>query len=72
MARTPRKFQEGPSACYHVMNRGHNREAVFGDADDSRYFLGLLSRYQKRFPLQGKKGTRTFSVDTKTARRESR
>jgi putative transposase len=52
MARTPRKFQEGPSACYHVMNRGHNREAVFGDADDSRYFFGLLARYQKRFPLR--------------------
>ena len=52
MARTPRKFQEGPAACYHVMNRGHNREAVFGDADDNRYFLGLLARYQKRFPLR--------------------
>src|SRR5437879_3222860 len=31
MARTPRKFQESPSACYHVMNRGHKREAVFSD-----------------------------------------
>jgi REP element-mobilizing transposase RayT len=34
------------------MNRGHNREAVFADADDCRYFLDLLERYKKRFPLR--------------------
>jgi REP element-mobilizing transposase RayT len=50
MARTPRKFQQAPSACYHLMNRGHNREAVFADTDDRRYFLNLILRYQKRFP----------------------
>ena len=50
MARTPRKFQQAPSACYHLMNRGHNREAVFADAEDRRYFLDLIVRYQKRFP----------------------
>ena len=39
MARTPRKFQEAHSACYHLMNRGHNREAVFADTEDRRHFL---------------------------------
>jgi putative transposase len=34
------------------MNRGHNRETVFADADDRRAFLGLLARYQKRYPLR--------------------
>jgi putative transposase len=52
MPRTPRKLQQTPSACYHIMNRGHNREAVFADAEDSRYFLYLLDRYRSRFPLQ--------------------
>jgi putative transposase len=32
------------------MNRGHNREVVFADDDDRRYFLTLLARYQERFP----------------------
>ena len=49
MARTPRKLQESPSACYHVMNRGHNREAVFADVEDRRYFLDLLGRYRRDF-----------------------
>ena len=44
------QFQQAPSACYHLMNRGHNREAVFADAEDRRYFLDLIVRYQKRFP----------------------
>jgi putative transposase len=52
MARTPRKFQVSPSACYHVMNRGHNREAIFADVEDRRYFLDLLGRYRRRFSLQ--------------------
>ena len=50
MPRTPRKFQEAPSACYHLMNRGHNREAVLADSEDRQYFLNLVGRYQKRFP----------------------
>ena len=52
MARTPRQYQHGPAACYHVMNRGHNRETVFADAEDCRYFLGLLDRYRHRFSFQ--------------------
>ena len=34
------------------MNRGHNRERIFGDDDDRRQFLLLLARYQKRFGLR--------------------
>ncbi len=34
------------------MNRGHNREQIFGDDDDRRHFLLLLARYQKRFGLR--------------------
>ena len=39
MPRTPRKQQWTEEACYHVMNRGHNRERIFGDDDDRRHFL---------------------------------
>ena len=52
MPRRPRRSQWTDAACYHVMNRGHNRETVFGDDDDRRYFLGLLARYKARFPLR--------------------
>ena len=41
-----------PCACCHVMNRGNNRETVFADAEDCRYFLGLLDRYRHRFSFQ--------------------
>jgi len=49
MTRVPRRQQWTEAACYHVMNRGHNREMVFSDDDDRRQFLGLLARYQERF-----------------------
>jgi putative transposase len=52
MTRTARTFQTSPSACYHVMNRGHNRESVLADVEDKRYFLDLLGRYRRRFGLQ--------------------
>ena len=50
MTRMPRRRQWTDAACYHIMNRGHNREVVFADDDDRRYFLELLARYQLRFP----------------------
>ena len=37
----PRRQQWTDEACYHVMNRGHNREQIFGDDDDRRHFLLL-------------------------------
>jgi len=49
MPRTQRLTQ---AACYHVIDRGHNREAIFHDAEDCAYFLGLLARYGKRFTLR--------------------
>jgi putative transposase len=39
-------------AAYHVLSRGHNRETIFADADDCRYFLALLARYRQRFGLR--------------------
>ena len=51
MSRSPRRQPWTDEACYHVMNRGHNREQIFGDDDDRRHVLLLLARYQKRFGL---------------------
>jgi putative transposase len=34
------------------MDRGHNREAIFADADDRHAFLRRLGRYQSRFGLR--------------------
>jgi putative transposase len=49
MPRVPRWRQLARDAAYHVMSRGHNRQAIFADPDDVRYFLGLLDRYRRRF-----------------------
>ena len=47
-----RSHQASGAPYYHVMNRGHNREAVFGDEADFTHFLGLLERYRQRFPVR--------------------
>ena len=49
MPRVPRSLQWSEEACFHLMNRGHNREAIFGDDDDRRAFLDLVARYRDRF-----------------------
>jgi putative transposase len=49
MTRVPRRWQWAAEACYHLMDRGHNREAVFLDDEDRRAFLGLVDRYRRRF-----------------------
>jgi putative transposase len=49
MPRVLRWRQLARDAAYHVMTRGHNREALFRDAGDTRSFLGLLDRYRRRF-----------------------
>lgn len=49
MARKPRRALWTDVACYHVFNRGHNRETVFHDDEDRRFFLGLLRKYRERF-----------------------
>jgi putative transposase len=49
MPRVPRSLQWSEEACFHLMNRGHNREAVFIDVEDRRAFLDLVGRYRDRF-----------------------
>ena len=49
MPRKARRLLWTQAACYHVINRGHNRETVFADDDDRRFFLQLLGRYRDRF-----------------------
>ena len=49
MPRKPRGMQLADRVAYHVMSRGHNREAVFGETGDFRHFLRLLGRYRERF-----------------------
>jgi putative transposase len=48
MPRASRHRQGSAAPYYHVLNRGHNREVVFRDAADHRYFLDLLARYGRR------------------------
>lgn len=49
MTRVPRRWQWADEACYHLMDRGHNREAVFRDDEDRAAFLALVDRYRRRF-----------------------
>jgi putative transposase len=52
MPRLPRREQWTDAACYHIMDRGHNRETVFLDDEDRGFFLKLLARYRDRFALR--------------------
>ena len=52
MTRVLRRQQLGQAVCFHVMNRGHNRETVFLDDIDRRAFLDLVDRYRERFEFQ--------------------
>lgn len=49
MARPLRLAYE--NALYHVINRGHRREAIFADDKDREEFLGRLAVVQVRFHL---------------------
>lgn len=49
MPRLPRRMQWAREACYHLMDRGHDRQPIFADEDDYRAFLGLVTRYRGRF-----------------------
>jgi REP-associated tyrosine transposase len=49
MPRLPRRWQWTDAACYHLIDRGHNRETVFADDEDRAHFLRLLARYRDRF-----------------------
>jgi putative transposase len=52
MSRIPRRYQWASEACFHLMDRGHNRESIFADDEDRQAFLGLLGRYRSRFQLR--------------------
>jgi putative transposase len=52
MPRVPRSRQGSAAGCYHVFNRGHNRETLFHDDDDRTRFLALVSRYRDRFAFR--------------------
>jgi putative transposase len=52
MPRLSRRSKWTETACYHVFNRGHNRQAVFTDDEDRAYFRLLLQRYRTRFGLR--------------------
>jgi hypothetical protein len=41
MTRRARGAHWADGACYHILNRGHNRESIFADDGDRRYFLSL-------------------------------
>ncbi len=49
MPHVPRWRLLARDAAYHVMTCGHNREVLFADPEDHRYFLGLLERYRRRY-----------------------
>ena len=44
MPRVGRIYQR--ALCYHVMNRGVNRQGIFADDRDHEYFLQLVERYK--------------------------
>jgi putative transposase len=48
MPRKPRFLQLSDETAYHVLSRGHNREAIFAHEDDKNTFLALLRRYRQR------------------------
>jgi putative transposase len=52
MSRIPRRHQWASEACYHLMNRGHDRAAIFADDEDRHAFLGLVQRYQRRIDFR--------------------
>jgi hypothetical protein len=57
MPRLPRSLQWAREACYHLMDRGHDRQPIFADDTDRRAFLDLVARYRDRFGFAEKKRT---------------
>jgi putative transposase len=50
MPRLPRPVADG--LVYHARNRGNNRAAVFGVAEDYCLFLRALGQTQQRYPFR--------------------
>lgn len=41
-----------PNAFYHILNRGNNKEVVFHDEEDFRFFLRQIRKYKEKFGLK--------------------
>ena len=52
MPRRSRRLQGAQEACYHLMDRGHDRQPIFADDQDRHAFLDLVARYAERFGFQ--------------------
>jgi putative transposase len=52
MPREPRRHSWTEAACFHILNRGHNRDTIFAEEADLGYFMQLLHRYRDRFHLR--------------------
>lgn len=50
MPRVARIYQR--SLCYHVVNRGINRQAIFQDANDYEYFTQVIKKYKERYGVK--------------------
>jgi len=37
------------NACYHIITRGNQKQDIFKEHEDFYVYLGLLSKYKKRF-----------------------
>jgi len=49
MPRLPRFLLS--QSCYHVMDRGNNRNIVFKEKEDYFYYLELINKYKKEHPF---------------------
>lgn len=46
MPRSLRNYQAG--SCLHIVQRGDNRRACFGDDEDRRHYLGLRQEHSAK------------------------
>jgi putative transposase len=52
MPRVPRRLQWAREACFHLMDRGHDRQPIFADDADRCAFLDLVRRYRDQFSFR--------------------
>ncbi|MFH1837449.1 MAG: transposase [Candidatus Omnitrophota bacterium] len=50
MSRLPRVFAD--NAVYHILQRGNNKRILFFSDDDHKYFLQLIGRYKRKYPIE--------------------
>lgn len=41
-----------PNAIYHILNRGNNKEIVFFDEEDFKFFLKQVKKYKEKFKVK--------------------